>query len=337
MALLLIACSRESPTRVPVPLPRLPEGPIELRVVYLENPRFTSLSGHEQQAVLASATAIVKANFGRDVVFSAPEVRPIASYFDMIDRGTRAALAGLIFDFKRPTKDPARLIADMEKSLREAGEDLDAMIDFAAPHLTAPIKDRTYSSLASALVLTQLQRIGALAAQTAADGKPVLDAQPYNEVMYWDVMYRTRLPYEVVITNQLLASVEYGNNSVHSALRGGITNGFTTPNEASRFGTTAILSVYPFVSDDAAIRALREGETYTRADALRYAGVMLAHELGHQLWHLGHPFGRTACVMSPAPMLHFRRWVEALSPADCPLAADGPMKPGFARIYRPAL
>jgi hypothetical protein len=141
------------------------------------------------------------------------------------------------------------------------------------------------------------------------------------------------LPYEVIVTNQLIASVEYANNSVHSALRGGITNGFTTPNPQSRYKTTAIVSTYPFIAEDAAIRALRAGESYGRPDALRYAGVLLAHEIGHQLWHLGHPYGRTACVMAPTPLLHFRRWVEGLMPADCPLAQEGPMKPGFTKIY----
>jgi hypothetical protein len=184
-----------------------------------------------------------------------------------------------------------------------------------------------------ALIATQLSRLENLTVQRASDGHPVLDAQPFNEYVYWDVMAERRLPYEVVATNQLIASVEYVGNSVHSALRGGITNGLTTANRASRYKTTAIVSVYPFISEDAVIKALRGGESYRRNDALRFAGLLLAHEIGHQLWHLGHPYGRTACVMSPTPLLHFQRWAEALAPSQCPLAAEGPMKPGFAKIY----
>lgn len=330
---LLAACSRESDTRVAVPLPKLPEGTLELRVVHLVNPRFPALSGEEVQTLLDAAGAAVKAHFGRELRFTPPDVRPIETYFDKIDAATRARLAQGIYDFKRGKGDLARLKEGFEQDLRETRDDLDAMIAYAQPHLTTPVKARSYAALADALIATQLARLENLTVQRASDGRPVLDAQPFNEYVYWDAMAGTRLPYEVVITNQLIASVEYAGNSVHSALRGGISNGITVANPASRYKTTAIVSVYPFVSEDAVIKALRDGESYARRDALRLAGVLLAHEIGHMLWHLGHPYGRTACIMSPTPLLHFRRWAQALDPAQCPMAAEGPMKPGFAKIY----
>jgi hypothetical protein len=332
LALLLVAaCERDS--RVPVPLPTLPEGTIELRVVYLVNPRFPSLSGEELRVLLDAAAETVKAHFGRDVRFSMPAVEPIQTYFHQFDARMRESADASIFDFKRGKGDVARLRKGFEKDLRDSGDDLDAMIAYAQPHLLRPVRERSYAALVEALIDTQLARLEDLTHQRAADGAPVLDASPFNEVVYWDAVAYAPLPYEVVLTNQLIASVEYASNSVHSALRGGITNGLTTPNPASRYKTTAITSVYPFTSEDAAIRALRAGETYARRDALRFAGILLAHEIGHQLWHLGHPYGRTACVMNPTPLLHFRQWAEALAPAQCPFAGDGPMKPGFTRIY----
>ena len=328
---LIAACSRD--TRAPVPLPRLPEGTIELRVVHLVNPRFPSLSTEELRLLMNAAADTVRAHFGREVRFTPPDVWPIGTYFERIDARTRAERARSIYDFKRGKGDLARLREGFEKDLRETGDDLDAMIAYAQPHLTTPVKTRSYAALADALIATQLARLESLTVQRAADGQPVLDAQPFNEYVYWDIMAETQLPYEVVITNQLIASVEYEGNSVHSALRGGISNGITVANGASRFKTTAIVSVYPFISDDAVIKALRDAESYTRQDALRFAGVLLAHEIGHELWHLGHPYGRAACVMNPTPLLHFRRWVEALAPSQCPFSTQGAMKPGFAKIY----
>lgn len=260
-------------------------------------------------------------------------MRPIETYFQKLDTTAAGAAAAWIYDFKRGQGDLQRLKKGFAKDLRESGEDLDAMIGYARPHLRKPLKERSYEALADALIATQLARLNALTTQRATDGQPVLDAQPFNEFVYWDMMADADLPYEVVVTNQIIASVEYASNSVHSALRGGITNGLTTANRASRYKTTAIVSVYPFTSEDIAIRALRRNESYTPGDALRFAGVLLAHEIGHQLWHLGHPYGRTACVMNPTPLLHFRRWVEALAPEECPFSKEGAMKPGFARIY----
>ena len=329
--LVITACDRDA--RVAVPLPKLPAGMIELRVVYLVNPRFPSFSAEELRVLLDSAAETVRAHFRRDVQFSVPVAQPIERYFQKLDDRTREGADEWIYDFKRGKADLKRLRKGFEKDLRETGDDLDAMIAYAWPHLVGPLKGRSYEALVDALIETQLARLADLRDQRASDGQPVLDAQPFNEYVYWDMMAHARLPYEVVLTNQLIASVEYAGNSVHSALRGGVTNGLTVANPASRYKSTAITSVYPFISEDAVTKALRGGESYTRQDALRVAGVLLAHEIGHQLWHLGHPYGRTACVMSPPPLLHFRRWVEALAPADCPFSKEGAMKPGFAKIY----
>jgi hypothetical protein len=47
--------------------------------------------------------------------------------------------------------------------------------------------------------------------------------------------------------------------------------------------------------------------------------LLLVHEIGHQLFDLGHAYGKKACVMNPPGMLRFREWAERLSPADCRL------------------
>ena len=96
-----------------------------------------------------------------------------------------------------------------------------------------------------------------------------------------------------------------------------------------------MVSTYPFIGEDAATRELRGNESYSSANAARYAAYLLVHELGHQLLHLGHPFGRNACVMNPAQLLHFRSWVTQFSPRDCPLAQSGAMMPGFVKMPMP--
>jgi len=314
----------------------LPAGPIELRVVYLENARLPQVSRAELDAILTSAREAAAAHLGKDVRFTAPDAQPITAYFDRIPESVRIAAAQWIYDFKRGSGDVSRLDSALEKDLRETGDKLDAMIAYARPFLLWDVRAKSFDALAGALVQTQLARLDGLRRQTAQDGRPLIDEKPYNEYIYWDMLAHAPLPYEVIVTNQLIASVEYTGNSVHSALRGGVSNGITTPNPSAKFSTTAILSTYPFIGTDPITAGLRRNEIYPRDEALRYAGILLAHELGHQLLHLGHPYGQEACVMNPTPLLHFRQWVEKLAPERCPMAASGAMKPGFARFRAPA-
>ena len=314
-----------------VPLPRLPEGPIELRVSYIVNERFPQLSEGELRTLLDSARDTVKAHFGKEVRFTEMRTEPIAALFERL-QPVYSRLQPLIYDFKNGRGDLPRLKKGFADDLRRTGDDLDAMIEYALPYVLHGMRERSYAGLTDALMTTQLARLEQLAKAQALDGAPLIDAHPYNEFLYWDAVGHARWPYEIIVTNQLIASVEYVLNSVHSALRGGITNGLTSTNQHSRLGTTAVVSVYPFYGEDPVTRALRGGESYSREDAARFAGVLLAHELGHQLFHLGHSYGRTECVMNPTPLLRFRPWVEGLAPERCPLASDRGMTPGTAKF-----
>jgi hypothetical protein len=332
MALSLTACSGEH-ERTPIRVPQLPEGPLELRVAFLLNERLPKPSPAELEMLLDSARQAVQTHFGREVRFTRAEVRPIDAYFQSLPSEVKASAKHWIYDFKLDAGDRFRLRKTFEEDLRKSGDDLDAMIEYARPFLLQDMREKTFAALTEALIATQLLRLRALSAESASNGSPLIDGQPYNEVIYWDAMSFAALPYEVVLTNQLFASVEYTMNSVHSALRGGITNGLTTPNPLSRFGTTAIVSTYPMFGTDRVVTALRGDETYDAQDAARFAGVVLAHEIGHQLWHLGHPYGRPACVMNPTPLLQFRRWVEALAPGRCRIGSDAAMTPGFSKFF----
>jgi hypothetical protein len=135
-----------------------------------------------------------------------------------------------------------------------------------------------------------------------------------------------------VLTNQLVASIEYSWQSVHSALRGGITAESTTSGWRTAFGTLFWLSLYPFLSNAPPIRRLRGGAPYTVDEALTLAGAYLAHELGHQLFHLNHPWGNAACVMTPAPLLDFKKWYRTIDPAKCRVGSEPAMTPGVVKL-----
>lgn len=163
--------------------------------------------------------------------------------------------------------------------------------------------------------------------------RPLLDDRVYNEFVAWlAAAAASAWPFEVILTNQLIAGVEYSNNHLHSSLRGGVTNGLTTQSPHSRYGLVSVLSLYPFTSNDEATLELRGGVRSAGGEPAQWAAALLVHELGHQLLHLNHPFGHPACVMNAPPMLLFRQWLAGLDAAACPLGSSPEMTPGAIRF-----
>ena len=75
--------------------------------------------------------------------------------------------------------------------------------------------------------------------------------------------------------------------------------------------------------------------SYTPQEAARFAGAYLTHEVGHLLFHFGHPFGRTRCVMNPSTLLIFRGWYDATYAGNCAFESHPQMTPGaFRFLYK---
>jgi len=300
------------------PLPRPYGETVTLNVAYVVNPGFPSMKAAQIRAVLAAARQGVRENFGVDVEFLETEELPLKVLADRATSRDRSDWSKLIYDFKSGKGDRTRLTRGYASAFRSDDEPLERMIAYAEPYLLAPLPGRTYEGFAEAVTATLVARLEQIKSQKLPDGSGLIDGSPNNEVVFWAYIGRLSFPYDVVITNQLIASAEYVGSSVHTAIRGGITNGITTSNPSSRYGATAIVSTYPLIGEDRVTRTLRGDETYSEADSARFAGLLLVHEIGHQLFQLGHPYGRKSCVMNPPEMLHFRGWAGQLSPRDCP-------------------
>lgn len=318
-----------------LPLPKLPDGVIELRVAYVRNPRLPEMSDAQLHTLMEIARLGVREHFGRDIQFTTPARLSVQELFQRFAAVDAKILHRGIYDFKSGRGDDARLRKAYVQGIGRYKDNLDDQINYVRPYLLAPLTGRSYEALSDALMQTHLARLRQFAAQRMADGGLLIDDKPYNEYAYWGSLDFVRAPFEVVVTNQLIASAEYYDPEVHSAIRGGISNGITAQNGDAHFGSTSVVSTYPFIGDDATTKELRGNESYSGDDAAKYAGYMLAHELGHQLLHLGHPYGRKACVMNPAELLHFRAWVNQFSAKDCPIAASGAMMPGFVKLPVP--
>jgi len=314
-ALLLAGSSCAHRATLPLPLPY--RETVTLKVAHVVNPRFPRMKAAQVRAVLAAARQGAKESFGVDVEFLEPEEQSLQVLLDRVTSKDKRDWSNIVYDFKGGTGNRTRLTRGYAGAFRGEDNSLAEMIAYAGPFLLAPPRERTYEGFAEAVTATLVARLEQIKSQKLADGDNLIDGSFGNEVVFWAYIGRYSFPYDVVITNQLIASAEYVGSSVHTAIRGGITNGITTGNPFSQYGASAIVSTYPLIGEDRVTRALRGEETYSEADSARFAGFLLVHEIGHQLFHLGHPYGKTSCVMNPPELLHFHGWVEKLSPQGC--------------------
>ncbi len=298
-----------------------------MRVAYLVNPRLPRMTNAQMEVLLAATRNTARAHFGVDLRFALVQEIPIATLFERIPAKRRSTAFEQVYDFKTGKGDPDRLATAFGKEFKASGEPLAELIAYTRNH-TGKLKEESYEALGAALSALQLSRIERWKNIKALDGGPAIDALPYNEFTMWIALGYADVPFELVLTNQLIASVEYVFPAVHSAIRGGYSNGVTTYSTSSRFKTMSVWSTFAFTSDDKWVKQMRDGESYNADEAARLAGISAAHEIGHQLFHFVHPFGQNACVMNPVPMFAYRAWAEKLSAKDCPIGSSPAMRPG---------
>ncbi len=318
-----------------IALPDVSHG-VDLRVAYADNPRFAPLSDAQLGAILAQAAGVAKQHFGVEVRFGKPSHLTVSELFSaMSERGAAKA--------EKARLDPTGLAATQQtlalgllKDMRTDG-DIPAQKRFALPHLIKPPADNSTLAFAREVVATQHKLLQNWRDTPALDGQPLLGRDRFNEYTYWHELGDSAMPYDVVITNQLIASAEWEDNSVHSAVRGGVSNGITTQSHGGRFRLYSVLSSFPFLDAGVQTRQLRGGDLPSPEEANRYMGLLLAHELGHLLLHLGHPFNNPHCVMTPPERLEFRQWAQGLDAVKCPLSSHRSNTPGAIKFTRPEL
>ena len=322
-----------------VALPSIEDSTISPRIVYIENPRFPQVTDAELKTIVQTAAGLVKEHFGITLeIPSSIKSSDIDELFSDLVPQAPEEFEGLIGDFRTGEVDWAYVNELLIEQIRSHGDSLDDQIAFAAPYLTSSPSSNSVDEFADAVVDTFRTRLSYWTTATLEDGYPIIgrvsgrEDLPLNEYGYWTLMAKLGVEAEIVLTNQFIASVEYIPTPIHTAIRGGITGGSTEYNPASRYGASVWMSIAPFLMDDGQVTDLREGKKYTRDDALRYAGVLLAHEIGHLILHLGHPWSNEACLMRPAEVLDFEAWAEKLDADKCLIGSDAEMTPGVLKI-----
>jgi hypothetical protein len=315
-----------------VPLPDITHQPLHLRVVQALNPRFAAMNGEQIQRTLDHTTIMLKQYFGLDVVFEFQGTITVEQLFGYLPEHIVRLRQSAILDPRRITKyDRMQLNRALTAQLTMHEQDTQSVMNYARPYLIdgAPVND--LPTLNHALINTLITRMNYWHEEKASDGNPYVDGSRYNQWVWWDSLGYGELPYDVVLTNQLVASIETYDLDVHSSLRGGINGGTTTYSKQGRYGGYVFVSMFAMLNDSAMLGILRDDAQYSSAQVENYTAATLVHELGHLFFHYGHPFGMTGCVMNPTPLLRYREWYDGLK-ADACDRTHPQMQPGAAQI-----
>ena len=330
-ALALGACSKPSPY---LPVPVLPKGPVEMRAAYAVNPRLPRFTAVQLARLLDATARTARQHFGIELFFLPLVEIPIARVFDTIPAASRESARADVFDFKSGMGDAHAFEFATGKALRASGESFEGVVNFARTALP-DAEMNNFDEAGAAAARLHLARLKRWQMVPALDGKSAIDDTNYNEYAYWDVCGHGDLPFELILTNQIIASAELSSTSIHTAIRGGYTSGVTVESRTSRYLTAAIWSTFAFSTDDPWAVEMRLGERYTADEAATLAGIGATHEIGHQLFHYGHPYLHPACVMAPTHLLAFRAAAARLSAQACMHAADPSMRPGTSKFRPP--
>jgi hypothetical protein len=322
-----------------VALPKIENNTVSPRLIYIENPRFPEVGINDLWKIFEFAAALAKEHFG--VTVRRPsniQVLKIDDVFrDLVEKKSKN-FGRSIGDFRNGKVDWKRVKKSLVVQIRNQKDPLSKQIEFARPYLVRPLEEESLENFANAVIETFKARLSHWTVAKLADGHPVIGKVPgrpdlpYNEYVYWALMAKLGIDADIILTNQLVASVEYIPIPVHSSIWGGITGGSTEYNPSSQLGSSVWVSLFPYLSNDKHIKELRNGDTYSRNEALSYAGIMLAHEMGHQLFQLGHPWANGACVMRPVEVLDFASWAKRLNVKRCQIGSSPAMTPGTLKV-----
>lgn len=336
MGLLLICCAMalfaQLTSGSPPPLLKLADTSVSHRigVEYVRNHQSVVVDANEIVSVLRMAEKMAFDHLNLKIQFSEQVVnKEIYDIYSRISELERKRISASVYDFRNDRGDKALLIARTANSLRTEKSDNKESRAFAAPYLLAKPESDSLQDFSKALVETQLIRLKGIKVLNGDQSNLKLNENIANEFPFWLYYVNNQSRHQLILTNQIVAGAEYVGNSVHSALRGGISNGFTAEAKYSSSGISSVISLYPFYAEDSDLSAIRDGAFESEHQRRRAVAALVVHELGHQLLHLGHPYGNPHCIMNPPPLLHFKKWIEGLDAEKCRQASPDAMRPGF--------
>ncbi|MDH5465532.1 MAG: hypothetical protein OEW60_07845, partial [Thiovulaceae bacterium] len=199
----------------PIPVPHLDKEKIHLKVAYVVNPHFDELPLTAIKEMLKETKRMAQEHFGLNISFEFPKRLLIKELFDQIPQKIKDHIQPMIIDISKETINP-KAFKSFSKALKvalmENPTSLDEEFAFAKPYLSKKLESISdLDQLVFALTKTLFERVKKLQKFFGNDS--------YNEWLYWVSLGYTKMPYDLIITNQPIISVENVGVDIHPALR----------------------------------------------------------------------------------------------------------------------
>ena len=284
--------------------------PIQLRVGIVENPRFPSLEAREHQVILEETSRLAREQYDLEIFFVSLERESIQAFFE----NRKAAMKR---EF-RPFRYIRRIAPDTQEELFRSlmleylGTPHSELFRFAirAEERLASLDLSHKGVLLEKVAEIHLEKLLELSNYGYSDGEPLLEDNLYHQFMAWYFFLQMQEDYEVLLTNQLLASVETFHPEIHVSLRGGVATGFVSPSN-NPTGGAVLVSLFPILSNLEFFNKQRK-QAYDSGEIRDSVVFMLMHELLHLLDHRKHYFDHEGCLMNPAPGFQYHEWVQEI-------------------------
>jgi hypothetical protein len=280
--------------------------PCELRVLYLEDPRLPTLSAAQRAELGTKVEGLLLAWFGYRATLRPVGQANLAEYFTVHAERLRAHPDILAMDLDiESTTDRLRLRTCLGK----------ALTGYTPGEIQELLQASVLETRAQAITAAEehmRRRLREIRAIPLAGGGTFFDpARPeLNSYMHWCALMYEMDDADLVLTNGMIAGADLEMEAGIIA-RGGITTGNTNANRHNAFGASAMVGLFPFLSD--APFWLRERGAIPEAERLDTIATMVMHELGHLLLRAQHPINHPAnCVHMPAPRLRYYDWHRAI-------------------------
>jgi hypothetical protein len=264
----ILLSKRSAPKMRVVALPEIRDGAVRLRVAHAVNPRFPRLDDTQLKQLLAAAVGATKLHFRVKVDYEGdPAQVSVEELFRLIP--------ARVSKFHRETAQAVRsgpierdrLIESYRQTILEESAplaDVVAYMGLLGVDSTGPTNSRL---VAEALADHHINLFRLLRDVPADDGKPLVDGSWFNEWSLWESLGYGDLPFDLVITNQPILSLEYYGTPVHTALRGGMTLGTTLYSKRARYGSAVVWSTFAFTATQPAFVQLRGGALNSSTEA----------------------------------------------------------------------
>jgi hypothetical protein len=279
--------------------------PVQLSIVYVENPRWPTLDVAARQRVYANVETLARRIYGYDLKMKEAKQQTITDLF--ATAGPRFAASPIRF----PSE--AFLVSWFAPN-RDAlvTETIAAALKKHSPEKLAEYLGKDTDPVAASRVF--LQKLTAIYAETDSSGQPLLSTvNKQDEVWYsyghWSTLLQGEKEFDFVLTNVGIIGADNGM-PLYVVARGGVTSAFVENNAHRPYQGAGVLGMYPFLSDSPFFTA--ERGALTGAEKEEAIAWLWLHELGHLLLKKEENYAFGDSVHRAPPNLKYYEWVKTV-------------------------